>query len=312
MQTEFIISAGERPKRLDLFLVHREPKLSRAALQRMIQAGWVRINDRGAKPSRKVKPGDVVRFDSPQPAPLLCHGQAQVLDILYEDPVCLVINKPAGIVCHPGPGHWNDTLLNALLDHVGVTGGISKIGFVHRLDKDTSGLLVVAKTPEAHRRLSGQFEHHTNTRVYEALVHGVPRLPTGLIDRAIGPETGSLTRMTVHTLRPKSSSTGYQVEETFAGRAARLVLMPRTGRTHQIRAHLETVGHPIIGDKVYGGSPTSVADRIPAPRVMLHARRLGFQHPEHWGYCEFEVEAPKDFQSIRGMLRLLAPGAPKS
>ena len=117
--------------------------------------------------------------------------------------------------------------------------------------------------------------------------------------------------MSVHTLRPKSSSTAYQVEETFAGRAARLVLMPRTGRTHQIRAHLETVGHPIIGDKVYGGSPTSVADRIPAPRVMLHARKLAFQHPEHRDYCEFEVEAPTDFQSISGMLRLLVSREPK-
>ncbi|MEZ4283938.1 MAG: RluA family pseudouridine synthase [Nitrospira sp.] len=308
MQTHFIISAGERPKRLDMFLVYREPKLSRAALQRMIQAGWVRINDRDAKPSRKVKPGDVVRLDSPQPAPLLCNGQNRGLDILFEDGACLVVNKPPGIVCHPGPGHWSDTLLNALLDHVGPNGAVGKIGFVHRLDKDTSGVLLVAKTQEAHRSLSAQFARHSTTREYEALVHGVPRRSSGLIDRALGPETGNPTRTSIHTLRPKSSATVYRVEETFDGMAARLLLMPQTGRTHQIRAHLETIGHPIIGDRLYGGSPICVAEGLPAPRVMLHARKLGFHHPEHHDYCEFEVEAPGDFQSIRRMLQLGLPG----
>ncbi len=309
MQTEFLISAGERPKRLDLFLVYREPKLSRAALQRMIGAGRVRINNHPAKASQRLKPGDVVRVDSPQAAPLLMNGQVHALSILHEDPVCLVVNKPSGIVCHPGPGHWNDTLLNAVLDHVGMGETEGKIGFVHRLDKETSGILVVAKTKDAHRRLSEQFERHTVTREYDALVHGIPHSTTGLIDAAIGPETGRPTRTSTQTLHPKSAATGFRVEETFAGVAAHLVVVPHTGRTHQIRAHLETIGHAILGDRLYGGRPLAAANEFSVPRVMLHARRLGFRHPERQDYCEFNVAAPEDFQAVRQMLRVLKPYA---
>ncbi len=303
MQTAFVISAGERPKRLDLFLVYREPKLSRAALQRMIESGWVRINSRVAKPSQRVKPGDVVCFDSPQPAPLLLNGHVQALDILFEDATCLVVNKPAGVVCHPGPGHWNDTLFNALLDHMGMTGAGGTIGLVHRLDRDTSGVLVVAKTKAAHRQLSVQFEHHTVTREYDALVNGVPQSATGLIDRAIGPETGRPTRTSTQTLHPKPAATAYRVEETFAEMAAHLLVMPRTGRTHQIRAHLASIGHPILGDSLYGGNQQARTDRGSVSRVMLHARRLGFRHPEQGTDHEFEVEAPEDFQATRQRLR---------
>lgn len=305
MQTEFIISAGERPKRLDLFLVHREPKLSRAALQRMIEAGWVRINHRIAKPSRKLQPGDVVQLDTPQPAAMSFNGKVQSLDILFEDSVCVVVNKPAGIVCHPGSGHWNDTLLNALLDHTTMTGPADRIGFVHRLDKDTSGVLVVAKSKDAHRCLSGQFESHSVTREYEALVHGVPQLAEGLIEKAIGPEVGRPTRTSTNTLHPKPAATAYRVEEIFAGVAVHLLLTPRTGRTHQIRAHLETIGHPIVGDSLYSGTRVQSEGRLPAPRVMLHARRLGFRHPETHLYCEFSVAAPEDFQATRQMLHRL-------
>lgn len=309
MQTEFLISAGEKPERLDLFLVYREPKLSRAALQRMIGAGRVRINNHPAKASQRLKPGDVVRVDSPQAAPLLMNGQVHALSILYEDPVCLVVNKPPGIVCHPGPGHWNDTLLNAVLDHVGMGVTEGKIGFVHRLDKETSGILVVAKTKDAHRRLSEQFERHTVTREYDALVHGIPHSTTGLIDAAIGPDTGRPTRTSTQTLHPKSAATAFRVEETFAGVAAHLVVVPHTGRTHQIRAHLETIGHAIVGDRLYGGCPLGAANELNVPRVMLHARRLGFRHPERQDYCEFNVAAPEDFQAVRQMLRVLKPDA---
>ncbi|MBS0169273.1 MAG: RluA family pseudouridine synthase [Nitrospira sp.] len=309
MQTAFVISAGERPKRLDLFLVHREPKLSRAALQRMIEAGWVRINSRVAKPSQRLKPGDVVCFDSPQPAPLLINGHHQALDILFEDACCLVINKPAGIVCHPGPGHWNDTLFNALLDHLGQTGGDGTIGLVHRLDRETSGVLVVAKTKAAHRHLAEQFEHHTVTREYEALVHGVPQPRRGLIDRGIGPEMGKPTRMSTHTLSPKPSATAYRVEEAFADMAAHLLVVPRTGRTHQIRAHLKSIGHPLLGDSMYGSHQTFLVDGAALPRVMLHARRLGFRHPEHHTSLEYDVDPPEDFQTIRRRLRVQAAEA---
>lgn len=275
----------------------------------MIAAGRIRINNHTTKASQRLKPGDVVRVDSPPAAPLLLNGLVHALDILFEDSVCLVVNKPPGIVCHPGPGHWNDTLLNAVLDHVGMGATEDKIGFVHRLDKETSGILVVAKTKDAHRRLSEQFELHTITREYEALVHGIPHAATGLIDVAIGPETGRPTRTSTQTLHPKSSATAFRVEETLAGVAAHLVVMPQTGRTHQIRVHLQTIGHAILGDRLYGARPLGAVNGIAVPRVMLHARRLGFRHPTRQDYCEFNVAAPEDFQGVRQMLRVLKPDA---
>jgi len=311
MQTEFVISAGERPKRLDVFLVNREPKLSRAALQRMIDAGWVRINNLPAKSSRKLKPGDVVMFDSPQPVPLSVNGRMLPLDILFEDSDCLVVNKPPGIVSHPGPGHWNDTLLNALLHHVRATGVGGRIGFVHRLDRDTSGILLVAKTKEAHRRLAWQFERHAVTRQYEALVQGVPNPFAGLIDRAIGPDRDGSARASTQTLRPKFSMTEYSVQQAFGDLAAHVLLVPRTGRTHQIRAHLQAIGHSIFGDATYGGSRVCPVDGAPVSRVMLHARRLGFAHPQTERYCEFHVAAPEDFCSLSRLLGLTMSDTPR-
>lgn len=308
MQTEFLISAGEQPKRLDLFLVNREPKLSRAAVQRMISAGWVRVNNQPAKSSQKIKPGDVVNLDSPKPAPLRIDGQLAPLDILFEDSACLVLNKPAGVVAHPGPGHWDDTLLNALLDHAARTGAATMPGLVHRLDKDTSGVMVVAKSREAHRRLAVQFEQHSVTRQYEALVLGVPSPSEGCIELAIGPDRGQYKRASTQTYHPKVSVTEYYVEQSFGILAAHVLLTPRTGRTHQIRAHLQAIGYPIMGDSAYGGASLCPADRAPVPRVMLHARKLGFAHPLTEAHYEFRVAAPADFQTLYQVLRLAASG----
>ena len=254
MQTEFVITAGEQPKRLDVFLVHREPKLSRAALQRMITAGWVRVNNQITKSSQRLKAGDVIVFDSPQAAPLQLHGQTTRLEILFEDRVCLVLNKPAGIIVHPAPGHWSNTLLNALLDHCAPSGGMVTPGVVHRLDKDTSGVMVVAKTEQAHRNLAMQFEFHSITRRYEALVSNLPTASEGRIDCAIGPDRHDPKRTSPRTLQPKPAVTEYGVEEAFGAVAARVLLRPHTGRTHQIRAHLQAIGHPILGDRMYGGT----------------------------------------------------------
>jgi 23S rRNA pseudouridine1911/1915/1917 synthase len=308
MQTEFIISAGEGPKRLDVFLVHREPKLSRAALQRMITSGWVRINNQPAKPSQKVKPGDVINFDSPKPAPFLVDGQPAPLEILFEDGACLVLNKPAGIVVHPGPGHWSDTLLNALLEHGVRAGEAITPGIVHRLDKDTSGVMVVAKTVEAHRLLAVQFERHSITRHYEALILGVPTPFEGRIELAIGPDQQTPKRTSVRTLQPKVSITQYQVEEAFGTMAAHVLLRPHTGRTHQLRAHLHAIGYPIMGDTIYGGPSISPWEGSQIPRVMLHARKLGFAHPLTEAYCEFTVVPPPDFHALYHALRLAASG----
>lgn len=304
MQTEFLISAGEQPKRLDLFLVNREPKLSRAAVQRMISAGRVRVNQLSARSSQKIKPGDVVSLDSPKAAPLLVDGQPTTLDILFEDSACLVVNKPAGVAAHPGPGHWDDTLLNALLDHAGRAGAVARRGLVHRLDKDTSGVMVVAKTREAHGRLAAQFEQHSITRQYEALVHGVPDPSQGWIELALGPDRRDLKRTSADTPSPKAAVTGYRVERPFGTIAAHLVLTPRTGRTHQLRAHLQAIGHPILGDSIYGAISTCPSAGSPAPRVMLHAQKLGFVHPLTNAYCEFAANPPADFQVLYDALRL--------
>ncbi|HMZ96391.1 MAG: RluA family pseudouridine synthase [Nitrospira sp.] len=303
MQTEFLISPGEQPKRLDIFLVNREPKLSRAAVQRMISAGRVRVNNQTAKPSQKIKPGDVVNLDKPKPTPLLINGQPSALEILFEDSACLVINKPAGVAAHPGPGHWDDTLLNALLDHALRAGVVGMSGLVHRLDRDTSGVMVVAKTKTAHGRLAVQFEQHSITRQYEALVQGVPQHSHGRIELALGTDRNNVKRTSPHTLHPKASLTEYYVEEVFGAAAAHMVLTPRTGRTHQIRAHLHAIGHPILGDPAYGAEPVRALEGYGVPRVMLHAYKLGFHHPLTGRYCEFTVKPPADFRGLSDELR---------
>lgn len=218
MQTAFVISAGEQPKRLDIFLVHREPKLSRAALQRMITAGWVRVNGHIAKSSQRIKAGDMIAIDAPQAMPLKIDGETRPLEILFEDHACLVLNKPAGIVVHPSPGHWSNTLLNALLNYCAHSGEAVTPGVVHRLDKDTSGVMVVAKTEEAHRKLSVQFERHSMTRHYEALVAGVPVQSEGRIDAALGPDRNNPKRTSTRTAHPKPAVTDYRVEEAFGKR----------------------------------------------------------------------------------------------
>lgn len=310
MQTAFVISAGEQPKRLDIFLVHREPKLSRAALQRMITAGWVRVNGHIAKSSQRIKAGDMIAIDAPQAMPLKIDGETRPLEILFEDHACLVLNKPAGIVVHPSPGHWSNTLLNALLNYCVHSGEAVTPGVVHRLDKDTSGVMVVAKTEEAHRKLSVQFEHHSMTRHYEALVAGVPVQSEGRIDAALGPDRNNPKRTSTRTAHPKPAVTDYRVEEAFGEAAARIVLSPHTGRTHQIRTHLHTIGHPILGDRAYGGERVSAIKGQVIHRVMLHARTLGFTHPVTETYCEFSASAPPDFHALHQALRLEAACIP--
>ena len=218
MITEFLITSGEQPKRLDVFLVNRERDISRSALKRLIELGRIRINDEVVKPSQKIRPGDKITMDVPKPEPLALKGEAIPLDVLFEDDHLLVLNKPAGIVVHPAPGNWTGTLVNALLHHfqtsggtVSTIGGKERPGLVHRLDKDTSGVMVIAKTDQAHRHLAAQFKHHTITRVYEAFVFGVPKKGRGLIELAIGRDSKERKKFSARTSRPKQSVTEYHV-----------------------------------------------------------------------------------------------------
>ena len=305
MITEFLITAGEQPKRLDVFLVNRERDMSRSALQRLIELGRIRINDQIVKPSHKIKPGDKITMDVPKPEPLELKGEAIPLEVLFEDDQILVLNKPAGIVVHPAPGNWTGTLVNALLHHfhtsggtVSTIGGKERPGLVHRLDKDTSGVMVIAKTDQAHRHLAAQFKQHTITRVYEALVWGVPKRGHGLIELAIGRDSKERKKFSARTARPKESVTEYKVNRRFGKTVAHVLLYPRTGRTHQLRVHLASLGHPILGDPTYGGRKVCSLDGMGIPRVMLHARTLGFHHPSSGEPQQYDRPSPPDMDLI--------------
>ncbi len=315
MITEFLVTAGEQPKRLDVFLVNRERDISRSALQRLIELGRIRINGQIVKPSQKIRPGDKITMDVPKPEPLELKGEAIPLEVLFEDEHLLVLNKPAGIVVHPAPGNWTGTLVNALLHHfhtsggtVSTIGGKERPGLVHRLDKETSGVMVIAKTDQAHRHLAAQFKHHTITRVYEALIFGVPKKGHGLIELAIGRDAKERKKFSARTSRPKESVTEYKVERRFGKAAAHVLLYPRTGRTHQLRVHLTSLGHPILGDPTYGGRKVCALDGIEVPRVMLHARTLGFQHPATGVPQEYTKPFPPDMEEVMRVLeRFTAP-----
>ena len=312
MLTEFVVTSGEHPKRLDVFLVNRERDISRSALKRLIELGRIRINDQVVKASQKIKPGDKITMDVPKPEPLALKGEAIPLEVLFEDDTLLVLNKPAGIVVHPAPGNWTGTLVNALLHHfqtsggtVSTIGGKERPGLVHRLDKETSGVMVIAKTDHAHRALAAQFKHHTITRVYEALIWGVPKKGHGLIELAIGRDTKERKKFSARTTRPKESVTEYKVEHRYGKLAAHALLYPRTGRTHQLRVHLTSLGHPILGDLTYGGRKVCAINHVEIPRVMLHARTLGFHHPSTGEVQEFTRLFPSDMEEATHALEAL-------
>jgi len=319
MITEFVITSGEQTKRLDLFLVNRERDISRSALQRLIELGRIRINDQVVKPSHKIKPGDRITMDVPKPEPLSMKGEAIPLEVLFEDESLLVLNKPSGIVVHPAPGNWTGTLVNALLHHFQTSGGTmsaiggkERPGLVHRLDKETSGVMVIAKTDTAHRALAAQFKLHTITRVYEALVWGVPKKGRGMIELAIGRDVKDRKTFSSRTTSPKESVTEYVVDRRYGKVAAHVLLYPRTGRTHQLRVHLTSLGHPILGDHTYGGRKVCTIADVEVPRVMLHARTLGFTHPVTGKVEDFTKSVPADMETVMSALdKLGIPGEKK-
>lgn len=322
MQRFTTVSAGEHPKRLDVYLSTHTADLSRAAIQRLIEKGAVTVNGKRPKPAQKVKPGDEIAWDVPKAEPLEIGGEPIPLDVLFEDDALLVLNKPAGIVVHPAPGHWRGTLVNALLYHMqskraasGVEGesfasigGRERPGLVHRLDKGTSGVMVIAKTDAAHQGLSKQFKTHSINRVYLALVIGSVKGRTGRVDLAIGRDTKHRKKISARTTSPRAAVTEFQVAERFgvkrSGHEATLVeVHPQTGRTHQIRVHLASLGHPLLGDETYGGRKVCELDGIQIERPMLHARTLGFTHPVTGRYHDYTVPPPADMEALLRLLR---------
>lgn len=314
-RTEIIISPGEGPKRLDHFLANRDPDFSRTALQRLILNGHVTVGGHVAKPSHRIKPGDTIRLMVPRAEPPDIKPEPIPLEILYEDDALLVLNKQAGIVVHPAPGNWTGTLVNAILHHAQGTaladvGERERPGLVHRLDKHTTGVMVVAKRDQAHASLASQFKRHTIKRVYEAVIWGVPNKREGMIDLAIGRDTKERKKFSVRTAKPKASSTTYRVTERFDTLAARVDLFPQTGRTHQLRVHLSAIGCPIAGDPTYGRKKAGMTHDVAVPRVMLHAKVLGFIHPSTQESMDFEAPMPADMADVVSRLREKTGPAP--
>jgi 23S rRNA pseudouridine1911/1915/1917 synthase len=292
--------------RLDRYLQQRLPDQSRAAIQRLIQGGHVLLAGKPARPSARVHPGDPIAIEFPDAPPETLVPEAIPLQIVHQDPAFLVVSKPAGLVVHPGAGRRTGTLVHALLGlggNLSSAGGSSRPGIVHRLDRETSGLLVVARDDAAHRNLAAQFEARTVVKIYDAVVWGRPAPSRGRIEAPLGRHPVARTRMAVRA-GGRSAITQYVSMESL-GAFTRLEVRILTGRTHQIRVHLKHLGHPIVGDREYGGARyASVRD--PAlrlalehfDRLALHARRLEFQHPRSGEPLRFEAPLPADFAGL--------------
>jgi len=280
----FISTAEDTGRRLDLFLASRLPELSRTRIQELIQGGQVRVDQRLSQPAFRLTAGTVIEIAViPRPA-LTAAAEDIPIALLHEDEDFVVVNKPAGMVVHPGAGAPHGTLVNALLHHLRTLsgeGGTLRPGIVHRLDRGTSGALVVARNDAAHRALADQFRARTVSKTYIALLHGRMARDSGTITRPIGRDMRQRTRMTARSGTGREAHTDWQALLRL-GNFTLVAAQPRTGRTHQIRAHFAAIDHPLVGDTVYGAPRQARAGRVllaPLDRVFLHAARLGFAHP---------------------------------
>ena len=279
--------------RIDLHLVRALPELSRSRIQQLIHAGFVRLNGATTRPHQVVRTGDQIELTNPPPEKIETRPEAIPLEVLFEDDDLIVINKPAGMTVHPGAGHREHTLVNALLHHcltLSGIGGKERPGIVHRLDKETSGCLVAAKNDIAHRELSKQFAARAVEKIYLALVAGKVRKQTGVIEEKIGRHPVHRQRMSVASPRGRAARTEYRVVRS-SEQASLIECRLYSGRTHQIRVHLHHLGHPVLGDKIYAPRFTKNF-----PRQMLHAWKLGFRHPHTGEWKNFEARLPEDLK----------------
>ncbi|MBR5419761.1 MAG: RluA family pseudouridine synthase [Lachnospiraceae bacterium] len=296
----FVVSEEQEEERLDRVLASLLPDSSRSFLQRLIKNGSVVLNAQGAKPATLLKSGDVIELSLPEASLPEIPAVDIPLDIVYEDEDLLVVNKPQGMVVHPAPGHYDDTLVNALLYHCKDLSGINGVmrpGIVHRIDRDTSGLLMVCKNDEAHRKLALQLAEHSIQREYRAIALGVIKEDEGHVDAPIGRDSTDRKRMCVHSdlLHAREAYTQYYVEERF-GDCTYIRCRLRTGRTHQIRVHMAHIGHPILGDLVYG--PKKMPYGSLTRGQVLHAALLGFVHPRTGEEMLFSAPLPDNFAQI--------------
>jgi 23S rRNA pseudouridine1911/1915/1917 synthase len=303
-----------RGLRLDAWLARTLPGLSRARVQALVASGDVLLDGLPGRSSARLRPGQSLVVTVPAARPARPQAEDLPLTIVHEDAHLVVVDKPAGLVVHPGAGVASGTLVNALLHHVrdlsGV-GGVVRPGIVHRLDRGTSGLLVVAKDDATHAALARQFTRRAVAKEYLALVHGVPARREGEVDRPVGRDPLRRKRMSVRARRGREARTSFRVLEAFDG-ASLLLVRIHTGRTHQIRVHLASIGHPVVGDAVYGGTRVPSSRRREAREVLaavarpaLHAARLGFVHPGTGEAVTFESAPPPDLATTLARLRAL-------
>ncbi len=300
-----VFAAGKEDagKRLDSLIGERAETVSRSFAARLIESGAVSVNGVvQISKKQKVAEGDEIEVDIPEPELLTAEPENIPLDIVYEDDDLLVVNKPRGMVVHPAPGNYGGTLVNALMYHCGenlsAINGVLRPGIVHRIDKDTSGLLAVAKSDRAHECLSAQLAEHSVTRRYTALVYNNFKEDEGTVDAPIGRDSGDRFKRAVTDRNGKRAVTHWRVLERF-GRFTLIEAVLETGRTHQIRVHMSYIKHPLAGDPLYGpkNQPFSVSGQL------LHAGVLGFRHPEDGRYMEFTAELPEEFAAVLDELR---------
>jgi len=316
-------------KRLDMYIAHYEPHISRNRIQTLIKSGLALVDGKPEKPGYKVKLGEHITLELPEKKVHDVLPEPIPLSVLYEDSHIIVVNKPPGLVVHPAPGNYTGTLVNALLYHYGslptrrpLTSVLSpqgrglgegrfsgregdereRAGIVHRLDKDTSGVMVVARTQDALRSLSAQFKNRTIKKRYLALVAGVIKKGSGTIEVGLGRHVKERKKMSTHTHHAREAITSFVVKERYK-KATLVEVEIKTGRTHQIRVHLAHIGHPVLGDRVYGGGKSSTFGETIITRQMLHAETLSFLHPDTGKSITFSASPPKDMAEIIDKLR---------
>lgn len=289
--------------RLDKYLAEQFPEQTRSYFQKLIKDGEVLVNGKYVKTGYQLSQGEEVSVNIPEPKELDVEPQEMDLDIVYEDEDVILINKSKGMVVHPAPGHTTDTLVNGLLyhckDNLSGINGVARPGIVHRIDRDTTGILIVCKNDMAHNSIAAQLKEHSITRRYRALVHGNIKQDHGTVEGAIGRHPIERKKMAINERNGKPAVTHYTVLERF-GNYTLIECVLETGRTHQIRVHMTSIGHPLVGDEVYGPAKCPFKD---LQGQCLHAMVLGFVHPRTGEYMEFSAELPAYFEALLNKLR---------